>query len=218
MAVDGVIATLGPANITRLEVHNSVPNIARAYQVAPRHAGQITPRLGRVPVPAWVVGVDPCEHGRAIMRCAFLCSLVIGLVTGCGSDHTTITAQDEAAIREVLERQEAAWNRGDIRGFMEGYHRSPDTIFTSGAKVRRGWDATLAAYETKYVEGNAMGTLDLTGFEIQTVGADGAVVLGRFILTETPQASSGVFSLVFARHGQTWGIVHDHSSAEVAAP
>ncbi|MCH9688170.1 MAG: DUF4440 domain-containing protein [Deltaproteobacteria bacterium] len=140
------------------------------------------------------------------------CLFLLNLLVGCRSDH--ITTEDETAIKDVLERQEAAWNRGDIRGFMEGYHQGPDTVFTSSAKIRRGWDATLAAYEAKYVEGDAMGQLDLTDFEIQSVGGDGAVVMGRFILTDTPQASTGVFSLVFARQQGAWGIIHDHSSAE----
>ncbi|MCX4242060.1 YybH family protein [Paraliomyxa miuraensis] len=123
------------------------------------------------------------------------------------------SAQDETEIRAVLERQKDAWNRGDIHAFMAGYHRMPDIVFTSGGNVRRGWDQTLAAYEKKYVAGNAMGHLEFRDVTLQPVGADGAVALGTWELTETPQAAKGVFSLVFARVGGQWGIVHDHSSA-----
>lgn len=123
------------------------------------------------------------------------------------------SADDEAEIRAVLERQKAAWNRGDIQAFMAGYHRSPEIVFTSGGKVRRGWDETLAAYEKKYVAGDAMGHLEFRDVTLQPVGADGAVALGTWELTDTPQAAKGVFSLVFARVDGRWGIVHDHSSA-----
>jgi uncharacterized protein (TIGR02246 family) len=138
-------------------------------------------------------------------------------VLGCRGEPrpTAPTADDEAEIRAVLERQKDAWNRGDIQAFMQGYHRSPDIVFTSAGKVRRGWDETLASYEQKYVAGDAMGHLEFRDVELQPVGADGAIALGRWQLTETPKAGEGVFTLVFARHGDAWGIVHDHTSLAV---
>jgi len=125
---------------------------------------------------------------------------------------TQPTKEDEAEIRAVLDRQRDAWNRGDIQAFMQGYHRSPDIVFTSAGKIRRGFDETLAAYEKKYVSGDAMGHLEFTDVTLQPVGADGAVALGHWTLTETPKAGTGVFTLVFAKVDGRWGIVHDHTS------
>lgn len=146
-------------------------------------------------------------------------SLFIGIgLGGCRSEPDAArpavpSAADELEIRAVLERQKDAWNRGDIQAFMQGYHRRPDIVFTSAAKIRRGWDETLAAYEKKYVSGDAMGHLEFTEVELQPVGADGAIALGHWALTETPKAGDGVFSLVFARIDGRWAIVHDHTSA-----
>ena len=62
------------------------------------------------------------------------------------------SAQDEPSseparsIRQVLEDQAAAWNRGDLDAFMEGYWRSEDLVFTSGGNVQRGWQTTLDRY------------------------------------------------------------------------
>jgi len=150
------------------------------------------------------------------MRRAFAVLALGSSLFACRADRPS--PADEAEIRSVLDRQRDAWNRGDIDTFMAGYHRRPEIVFTSGAKIRRGWDETLAAYREKYVEGDAMGHLEFEDIELQPVGPDGAVALGRFVLTETPQASSGVFSLVFTREQGTWGIVHDHSSASDAEP
>jgi ketosteroid isomerase-like protein len=136
---------------------------------------------------------------------------------GCrGEPHPDrTTAEDEAEIRAVLERQKQAWNGGDIETFMQGYHRSPELVFTSGGKIRRGFDETLARYREKYVEGNAMGHLEFSEVELQPVGADGTVVLGRWKLTETPAAGEGVFTLVLTKVDGRWGIVHDHTSVLV---
>jgi ketosteroid isomerase-like protein len=150
---------------------------------------------------------------RAALVALALGSLLLG---GCRTEHPDRpTPADEAEIHAVLTRQKEAWNRGDIQVFMEGYHRGPGTVFTSAGKVRRGWDETLAAYEHKYVAGDAMGHLEFTEVELQPVGADGAVALGHWALTDTAKAGEGVFSLVFARVDGRWGIVHDHTSLSV---
>lgn len=51
--------------------------------------------------------------------------------------------QSIAAIRAVLDAQAAAWNRGDLEGYMDGYQRSPDIVFISGDRVTRGWKTVL---------------------------------------------------------------------------
>jgi hypothetical protein len=45
---------------------------------------------------------------------------------------------DDAAILTLLNDQTAAWNRGDIEGFMNGYWHSDQTEFVSSEGVSRG--------------------------------------------------------------------------------
>src|SRR5438445_5117879 len=56
----------------------------------------------------------------------------------------------EHGIRGVLDAQVAAWNRGDLAGFMQGYWRSHELTFYSGGTVSTGWDAALARYQHRY--------------------------------------------------------------------
>ena len=62
-----------------------------------------------------------------------------------------------AAIRAVLETQAAAWNRGDVEGYMNGYERSPNTVFVSGDRVTRGWQPVLERYKKAYDTRDKMG-------------------------------------------------------------
>ncbi len=39
-------------------------------------------------------------------------------------------------------------------------------------------------------------------------------MLGRWRLTDTPQAGSGVFSIVFQRLPEGWRVIHDHTSSD----
>jgi ketosteroid isomerase-like protein len=121
---------------------------------------------------------------------------------------------DRLAISAVLRSQTDAWNRGDLVGYMDGYAQTPALIFTSGGKVRRGWQDAFDHFQARYAtDPKAMGTLRFEVESIDPVGADGAVVLGRWELTGTASAGRGVFSLVLERRREGWRISHDHTSS-----
>jgi ketosteroid isomerase-like protein len=89
-------------------------------------------------------------------------------------------------------------------------------VFTSGGKVRRGWQETFDKYRAKYGrDRTTMGHLDFEILAVQALGADGAVVLGRWKVTGTPVAGAGVFSVALARSADGWRVVHDHTSVDV---
>jgi uncharacterized protein (TIGR02246 family) len=138
--------------------------------------------------------------------------VLLAALAGCGH---AFTPSDRAAVEALLARQQAAWNRGDLTAYMDAYARTPELVFTSGCKIRKGWDETMAAYQKRYGGNTAgMGRLTFDILSVQAVGGDGAVVLGRWRLTETPQAGGGVFSVVVQRRREGWRIVHDHTSSE----
>jgi ketosteroid isomerase-like protein len=146
--------------------------------------------------------------------------LLIGtLLLGACATPRAFAPADRAEVIAVLERQREAWNRGDLDGYLAGYEPSPALIFTSGGKIRRGLVATRAAYQRRYGrDRSGMGRLGFEILEVQALGADGAVVLGRWALTDTPAAGRGVFSVVLARTPAGWRIVHDHTSADPPPP
>lgn len=136
------------------------------------------------------------------------------VLAACSTPHAFMPADDQA-IRAVLATQQAAWNRGDLDAFMAGYAKSQDLVFTSGGKIRRGWQDTYDKYRAKYgSDRSTMGQLAFELVSIQSLGADGAIVLGRWKLTDTPVAGGGVFSLALARTPEGWRIVHDHTSID----
>lgn len=126
-------------------------------------------------------------------------------------------AMDTTAVTSVLHDQMAAWNRGDLAGYMAGYARTDALVFTSGGKIRKGWQATYDSYQTRYgKDPSTMGKLAFEILQVDAIGADGAVVLGTWTLTESQQPGTGVFSVIFERRPEGWRIIHDHTS--LAAP
>ena len=119
----------------------------------------------------------------------------------------------EAAIRAVLDAQRDAWNRGDIEGYMDGYDRSPDTVFVSGDRINRGWQMVLDRYKKSYDSREKMGVLTFSDVEITMLSKDAAGVLGRWRLKRANDEPHGTFTLLFRKTKAGWKIVHDHTSS-----
>ena len=122
------------------------------------------------------------------------------------------SADAAAEIRAVMNAQVAAWNRGDIDGFMEGYARSNATEFVSGDKITRGWQTVRDRYLKKYDSREKMGTLTFSDIKITSLSSETALVLGRWQLARKSDKPHGVFTLLFRRTLAGWRIVHDHTS------
>lgn len=147
----------------------------------------------------------------------------IGLLTGCGPTPDAI----ERSVRDTLDRQQAAWNRGDIDGFMAGYWRSPDLTFSAGGRTTRGWAATRDRYKAKYDTRAKMGALEFSKLEVRPLDARVALVLGRWRLRHEHADVAGNFSLVMTRESTRWNglrrksdswvVLHDHTSLDEPA-
>ena len=111
-----------------------------------------------------------------------------------------------------MNDQVAAWNRGDIDGFMRGYWNSDDLIFVSGDNVTRGWRPTLERYKRSYDSRAKMGTLAFSDLEIKVLSRDAAVVLGSWALARDKDNPHGKFTLTFRRFREGWRIIIDHTS------
>ena len=133
--------------------------------------------------------------------------------TGAGGKQSKQEMKTIAAIRAVLEAQTAAWNRGDIEGFMDGYARSPDIVFVSGDSLTHGWQTVLDRYKKGYDTRAKMGTLQFSDLEVNVISKDAAVVTGRWQLTRAGDTPKGRFTLIFRRLKEGWRIVHDHTSS-----
>ena len=149
-------------------------------------------------------------NGPALRWCLSLVALLL-LAAPCRGDD----AESIQAIRQVLDRQTAAWNQGDLDGFLDGYWHDPKVVFQSGGDRHDGFDAMKARYVRRYKsDGKAMGQVTFSGVEVLPLAADSAVVRGAWKL-DLPDGGKpgGLFTLVFRRFPDGWKIVHDHTSA-----
>ena len=143
----------------------------------------------------------------SIIVCIFLAAVTGMSQTAAERRHI------ESDIRDVMNKQVAAWNRGDIDGFMRGYWNSDDLVFVSGANVTRGWRPTLEHYKKSYDSRAKMGTLAFSDLEVTVLAPNAAVVLGSWALARDNDNPHGKFTLTFRRFPRVgWRIIIDHTS------
>ena len=151
--------------------------------------------------------------GRQFVRVSLLLAALTISFSADVPAAATKSAGAAAEIRAVMSAQVAAWNRGDIDGFMEGYAHSDATEFVSGDRLTRGWQTVRDRYRKKYDSRGKMGTLTFSQIKVTSLGPDAALVLGRWQLARKSDKPHGIFTLVFRRTPAGWRIVHDHTSA-----
>ncbi len=127
---------------------------------------------------------------------------------------TQVKAQDldHRTILNILEKQTAAWNRGDVDAFMKGYYESDSLMFIGKSGITYGWKSTLANYKKSYPDTAAMGKLTFTILEIKRISADHFFVVGKWHLTRTAGNLEGHYTLLWRKINGEWVIVADHSS------
>ena len=143
---------------------------------------------------------------RPILFIGFFFAAVAGFVQARPSDVA------EVEIRAVMNAQVAAWNRGDIDGFMAGYVRSDQLEFVSAGKITRGWQTVRDRYHRKYDSREKMGRLTFSEIKVESLNANNAVVTGRWSLRRKTDRPHGSFVLVFRRTPAGWRIAHDETS------
>ena len=130
-------------------------------------------------------------------------------------------ANEEAAIRAVLDKQVADWNRADVTAFMAGYEDSAETTFVGATSIQRGFQPILERYEKNYVGHEQMGALTFNDLHIRLLPTaagvtEYAVVTGHFHLERTAKGAAakddGIFSLVWHKGPAGWKIVLDHTA------
>jgi len=147
---------------------------------------------------------------------ALLVFMLSGTFASAQTSPKIIPSPSVQAIKNVLEQQVAAWNRGDIPAFMDGYWKSDDLEFVNAAGIFQGWQDVLKRYEHSYPDRATMGHLTFSGIEIHALCPDAGFVVGHFRLDREKDGQKdhpeGVFTLIFRKFPSGWKIINDHTT------
>ena len=145
--------------------------------------------------------------------------LMIGSVTACSPPLPPVAAAvtseqvEKQAIRDVIARMEAAWNRGDFRGYMAGF-ANPDVVFVSKGRFQQGWQGTLDHYVRDYGgSSDRRGELHFFDIRIEMLAPDTAQLISRYKLTREQAAQDGINTRLMRKRGGKWVIALNHVSS-----
>lgn len=119
---------------------------------------------------------------------------------------------DETEIREILNRQTQAWNRGDLKGFMNGYWENDSLMYIGKGGVTYGFARTLESYERNYGDTARMGQLSFQILHVMRLSDDHYFVVGKWFLKRSAGDVGGHYTLLWKKINGRWVIVADHSS------
>ena len=137
-----------------------------------------------------------------------LSAVLLLFVTSC----IAAQSKDETAIRQLLDQQTAAWNRGDIETFMKGYWENDSLMFVGKSGVTYGWINTLNNYKKGYPDTAAMGKLTFTLIKVKRLSKKYYFIVGKWYLTRSIGDVGGHYNLLFEKINGRWVIIADHSS------
>ena len=123
---------------------------------------------------------------------------------------TAVEAAREGALA-LLAHGAAAWNRGDLAGFMSDY--TSDASFVTPRQVLHGRADIQARYAPRFAPGGVRDSLYFQDLEVDLLAPDALNAIAYYVLQRGDSiVARGPTSLVMRKIGGRWYIVHDHSS------
>ena len=141
-------------------------------------------------------------------------SVVIMCLISCSTEKPPAKVPESVVLK--MNAQEAAWNDGDIKAFMEiAYWNSESLLFVGRKGPTFGFQGTLENYLKNYSSQTEMGRLQFELIHWQQLGTKHGLLVGSWSLHRDSQIDdlSGHFSLIWERKSDLgWVIIADHSS------
>src|SRR5882757_8008893 len=104
----------------------------------------------------------------------------------------------ETAIHQLMDKQAADWNRGDVDAFMKAYEDAPTTTFV-GKTDEYGYATSRDRYKRDYQTPAGMGKRTFSNLAIRPLDPNYPVATENFHLERTVAGggdAEGIFSLV----------------------
>lgn len=120
---------------------------------------------------------------------------------------------EKEAIVALIGRMEEAWNRGDFRGYMEGF-ANPDVVFVSRGEFQKDWQGTLDHYVRDYgASDEQRGRLRFFDIKVEMIGPDHAQLISRFQLDRPNNPQDGINTRLMRKRDGKWAIALNHVSS-----
>src|SRR5688572_904673 len=144
---------------------------------------------------------------------AICLSVLLLATTGCADNDRFDPAAEERQIRQVIADMETAWNRGDFRGYMQGF-KNPDVVFVSRGRFKGDWQSTLDDYARNYGGfPQRRGRLHFSDIRVEFLAPDTAQLISRYRLEGGERPQDGINTRLMRKVEGRWVIALNHVSS-----
>lgn len=129
---------------------------------------------------------------------------------------TSFTMPEGAAVQEVkeaLEGQIAAWNKGDLETAMSFYWNSPEMLWISKSGTEKGYQQVLDMFRQQYPDRSKMGVYSYEPLHLEQLSEEAVYFVFKWkIELEGKQLMGGLSSQVWKKLNGHWVVTSEHAS------
>jgi uncharacterized protein (TIGR02246 family) len=140
---------------------------------------------------------------------AAVLALNVGAMRAQKPDQLFTATKQQLDVTKVVLAQEAAWNKGDLEGYLASFKDADDTVAMLAAPTR-GMNNIRAAYRLNYPNAPSMGTLEESDVEVRALGEGFAMATGKYHLARSRKAGGdvdGTFTEVMEKTTAGWRVI-----------
>ena len=116
-------------------------------------------------------------------------------------------------VKQALDGQVAAWNKGELEKAMDFYWESPDMLWISRNGTDKGWQEVLEMFQTDFTDRSKMGDYTYEPLHIEQVGPEAVYYVYRWkIDLQGKKLMGGVSSQLWKKINGRWVITSEHAS------
>ena len=133
------------------------------------------------------------------------------MVWSCASVKPESKNNPASEILALMNQSSQDWNAGNLDAFMALYDTA-STFMVSKGPI--GLEGMRENYQKVFFIGNKPKQhLRYEDMVVRPLGNDHALLTGKFVLSGNGLPEKrGIYTLIFVRRGNTWKMLHDHSS------
>lgn len=118
-------------------------------------------------------------------------------------------SRQQLDVTKVLLAQEAAWNKGDLDGYLSHFRDASDTEAILNGPVR-GLNNIRSAFHIAFPNRDVMGQLEQSSVEVRELGENFSLATGHYRLVRSRKNggdSEGNFTEIFQKTEAGWQLI-----------
>ncbi|WP_299825150.1 nuclear transport factor 2 family protein [uncultured Pontibacter sp.] len=144
---------------------------------------------------------------------ALLISILIMATTSTLTSFTMPKGDAVQEVKQALEGQIEAWNKGDLEKAMTFYWNSPEMLWISKSGTEKGYQEVYDMFLQDFTDRSKMGVYTYEPLHIEQVSKEAVYFVFRWkIELDGKRLMGGVSSQVWKKVNGRWVVTSEHAS------